>query len=339
MEKEKILTLLKRYRAEIVDPYMKDKIRELHEKQDLKNLYDAMIYHLETGGKRWRPTLCILICEAFGGKIEEALPLASAIELHHNWTLIHDDIEDGDEVRRDQPTVWKKYGLAHGINVGDAMNEVAYLVLSEGREKWGETVYADVHDLIHKHLIRITEGQTMDMNFRHQEDISEEEYMEMVTRKTGDLVVVAAVGGAIIGEAPQEAQNALKKYSYTIGPAFQIRDDLLDYTKGKGRGGKIGNDVREGKRSLMVVHAFNHLTPEKKRELVRILDTPREETTREDVDRAKELMRSCGAFNHAEKKQKKLAKDAEEIVKKHIPQSNAEDLLLGLSQFLIKRTL
>lgn len=313
-------------------------IRKL-DRKNLDNLYDGMLYHLDTGGKRWRPTMCLLICEAYGGSKREALPLAATIEIHHNWTLIHDDIEDGDEMRRDKPTVWKKYGLPYGINIGDALNEVAYFFLKKGREKWGDKIYADLNDLLHKHLLQITEGQTMDMNFRNKTTITEKQYMSMIRRKTGDLVVATVVGAAMISDAPKKDQEALRKYSYKIGPAFQIRDDLLDYEPGKGRGEKIGCDVREGKRSLMVIYAFNNLSSKQKKELIHILDKNREETTREDVKHVKELLESCGAFKYAEKKQKKLAGDAKAIVKEHIPKSDAKDLLLGLSQFLIKREL
>lgn len=335
--KKKILAILKKYRAEIIDPYLKDFVKELQLETNIKNLYDAMLYHLNTGGKRWRPTMCLLICKTYGENIEKAMPLAGAIELHHNWTLIHDDIEDGDKTRRNQPAIWKKFGLNHGINIGDGMNEVAFKLLSRGRKKWGDPVYSEINDLIHTHLLRITEGQTMDIDFRKTESIDEKQYMEMIKRKTGDLVVLATVGGAILGEAPKKDQKALKEYSYKVGPAFQIRDDLLDFTEGKGRGGKIGCDVREGKRSLMVVHALNHLSKTKKNKLIKILDKPREQTTIEDVKNAKKLMQSCGSFEYADKKQRKLAKEAKSLIQEHIPQSEAKDLLLGLSDFLIER--
>lgn len=332
-----MLEVLRKYRSEVIDPYIKSFLRQLAAQRDLDNLYDAMLFHINTGGKRWRPTLCILLCEAYGKSRKDALPLASAIELYHNWTLIHDDIEDDDEIRRDKPTVWKKYGRPHGINIGDGMNEVAFRLLSKGRDRWGDNVYSDLNDLIHKHLLRITEGQTMDMNFRHRVDLNENQYMEMIRRKTGDLVVITSVGGAIIGNAPKEHQKALKEYSYKIGPAFQIRDDLLDYTEGKGRGGEIGCDIKEGKRSLMVIHAFNHLPEKKKKQLVEILDKPREKTTRKDVKKAKNLMEHCDAFEYADTKQKKLANEAKNIVQNYIPDSEAKDLLMLLSQYLIER--
>ena len=270
---------LSEYREEI-DRLLEERVKSMG---SLKNLYGAMIYHIKTGGKRWRAILPILIAEAYGHDKEDVISLALSVELLHNFSLVHDDIEDGDVVRRGHPTIWVKFGLGHGVNVGDGMREVAFLILSEGRKKWGDKIFGDLVKLACECLLKMAEGQTMDMDFRRRSKISMREYMEMVRKKTGYVIKFATVGAAMIVGVSREVINALERYSLLIGPGFQIMDDELDFTKGKGRG-EVGCDVKEGKRSILVIFTLNKASKEERKKLLKILDKPREETSKEDID-------------------------------------------------------
>ena len=328
---------LKEYREEIDEVLIK-KLEEIKSKNPIPNLYDAVLYHMKTGGKRLRPILALLVAESYGVKEKFVLPLATAVEILHNFSLVHDDIEDGDKVRRGKPTVWAEYGLHHGVNVGDAMRELGFKFLSEGREMWGEKVYGDLTELAFDCLLKMTEGQAKDMNFRNIDRVKEEDYMDMVIKKTGYMIKLATVGAAIVANQPYDVLKAWEKYSFLIGPGFQIRDDVLDFTKGKGRG-EIGCDVKEGKRSLLVVYIINNqkVPEEEKLNLIEILNKPRDKTTEEDVLWVYNLFKRYQAFEYAIKKCKSFGEEAKEIIRKYVPSCEAKDLLLYLTDFLILR--
>src|SRR3989344_6138044 len=151
-------------------------------KKGIKNLYDAVWYHFGSGGKRIRPVLAVATCEALGGNSKKIVPFAAACEVLHNWLLIHDDIEDGDKVRRDKPSVWVKYGMPHAINVGDLMAQKVYeLILSSDlNEKTTFRLLKAMADT----AVKTAEGQAMDINLRGNDSPTEKEYMEMVRGKT-----------------------------------------------------------------------------------------------------------------------------------------------------------
>jgi geranylgeranyl pyrophosphate synthase len=255
-------------------------------------------YHLETGGKRIRSALCLMTVEALGGDSERALHFAAAVELLHNMLLIHDDVEDGDTVRRNQPTVWKKYGLANAINVGDYLFARALrgVILSpvpgEVRSRLVELFLA-TYD-------RTIEGQALDINSRCDPRFTVEDYLRMVTLKTGHYLVLGMVGGAIIAGAPEGTLECLRKLGESLGPAFQIRDDILDLTAGKGRGGMSGSDIREGKASILYAHALAHSSPAEAARLVKVMRKPREKTTRADVASVLGLYRRRGSIAFAQ---------------------------------------
>lgn len=151
------------------------------EKDGIKNLNDAAWYHMSTGGKRIRPLLAILTCESLSGSSEKIIPFAAACEILHNWLLIHDDVEDGDRVRRNQPTVWVKYGVPHAVNVGDYLAQKVYelIMRSKGRGVDDETIVKMFNAMITTSL-KTAEGQAMDMNLRNDDEPTEEYYLSMV---------------------------------------------------------------------------------------------------------------------------------------------------------------
>ncbi|MBI3909387.1 MAG: polyprenyl synthetase family protein, partial [Armatimonadetes bacterium] len=237
-------------------------------------LYDIARYHLgwrdealrplpehqqrEFGGKRLRGVLCILAGEAVGGRGEDVAPAGAAIELIHNFSLVHDDVEDGDEERRHRPTVWKLWGVPHAVNVGSHMQalvNVATLRLAQ-RGQRAETVVA-VLRVITRAILRMTEGQYLDMAAQDEESVTLDAYFEMTGGKTAALVEAALRVGVLIGGGNEDQVEVLGRFGREFGLAFQARDDYLGIWGEPERTGKpVGSDILRGKRSLPVVYAL-----------------------------------------------------------------------------------
>jgi len=267
-------------------------------------LSDAAWHHLDTGGKRIRPALCLIACEALGGEAERALPFAVGVELLHNMLLVHDDIEDGDTVRRNKPTVWKAYGVANAINVGDYLLARAFAAVL--RSPVEEALRGRLLEVFTATYERTVEGQALDINARSQEDFTVEDYLRMAMLKTGHYLVLGMIGGAMIARAPEETLACLRAFGESLGPAFQIRDDLIDLTAGKGRGGVKGSDIREGKASILYAHALSHAAAEDRRRLIAVMRAARENTSDADVAWAMDLYRRAGSMRFAEERAEAL---------------------------------
>jgi geranylgeranyl diphosphate synthase type I len=219
-------------------------------------LYKAMRHLLDAGGKRLRPSALLLAAEAVGGKPENVLPAAVAIELVHNFTLIHDDIMDGADLRRGLPAVHKKWGVSGAIVVGDALYSKAFEILSCTKSEAGRLV--ESLELMSKTCTDICEGQWMDMNFETRKDVKEEEYMRMVEKKTAVLFASAFKMGAILSGANRDQARALWDFGRLTGVGFQIYDDVIDLITPEEILGKAqGGDIIEGKRTLIVIHALS----------------------------------------------------------------------------------
>jgi len=220
---------------------------------------DAGFAPVETSqGKRLRPMLCLLACEAVGGRFEHALPAAAAIELVHNFSLIHDDIEDGSSLRRHRATVWKLWGLAHGINCGDGMLSAAFVKLSRLPER-GVAAQQAVSALriLAEVCLTLTEGQHLDMAFETQMDVNLDDYLSMIDKKTAALVGCATHLGALLGGADPDTVAAYARFGEHLGLAFQVVDDLLgiwgqEYQTGK----PTSADIRTRKKTLPIVYAL-----------------------------------------------------------------------------------
>lgn len=233
--------------------------------------YGMMNYHMGwmdehfrpgdfAAGKRIRPLLCLMACEAVGGDVKQALPAAVAIEMLHNFSLVHDDIEDGDEMRRHRPTMWNVWGVPQAINAGDGMFAIAYqsmLRLSEHGIPASITVAA--LERFTCTCIKLTEGQYLDLSFEDRVDVTVDEYLQMIGGKTGALIAASLAIGALVGGADERIGEALYRFGYNIGLAFQIRDDVLGIWGDPSVTGKAaGNDLLRQKKSLPVLYALNH---------------------------------------------------------------------------------
>ena len=298
---------------------------------NIPNLYDAIDYHLETGGKRIRPILALLTCEALGGNSKKALPFAVACEVLHNWLLVHDDIEDGDKVRRDKPTMWVKYGLAHSVNAGDLMTQKVYeAILSSDLDE--KTIVKLMNAMVTT-SVKTAEGQAMDINLRQNNEPTEDDYMKTVTGKTAYYLSVPMIGGAIVANA-ENSIKALEEFGRNAGPAFQMADDLLDLTEGKGRG-EIGCDIKEGKRSILAVHCLSKCDIDEKARLLDILNKPPEETSSEEVLWVKELFEKHNSVAYAQKKSQELVEKAKDSIKE-LPEELI-NLLNYFADYLVER--
>ena len=310
-------------------------ISKVFPKKGIPNLYDAVWYHLDTGGKRIRSALAIITCETLGGNTKKVLPFAAACEILHNWLLIHDDIEDQDKVRRNKETVWMKYGLAHGINIGDYMSHKVFeLILNSKNYGMDDKTIIKLVGIIVNTTVKTAEGQSMDINLRNSNSPTEKEYMEMVKAKTAYYLTVPMIGGAIIADADDRIISKIINYGEKIGPAFQISDDILDLTSGKGRK-EAGRDIKEGKKSILVIHCLSKCSNDEKKKIISILDKDADKTTKADVDYAKKLFEKYGSIEYARKKTQNLSKEAKNEIKDLPPK--LKELLDYFADYLVER--
>ncbi len=238
----------------------------------LRDLYGMLRYHMgwedrefrpltgpQPTGKRIRPVLCLLCCEACGGDWEQALPAAAAVELVHNFSLIHDDIEDSDSTRRGRPTVWSVWGVPQALNAGDTLFTLAHLALFRLTDRGvpPETVLSALRILLQA-CRRLTEGQFLDLRFEGQEEVSVEDYLFMIAHKTAELLSAACELGALVAGASPEARQRLRAFGYHAGIAFQIQDDILGIWGDPAVTGKpVGSDLRRGKKTFPVLYALS----------------------------------------------------------------------------------
>lgn len=220
------------------------------------SLYDPVNYIMSGGGKRIRPILVLLSCETFGGDIENAINAAIAVEILHNFTLVHDDIMDNANTRRGKETVHVKWDVNAAILVGDELIGLSYRSLLRSRTNNIAAVVQSFTDGV----IEVCEGQALDKEFEESTDVSLDDYIIMIRKKTAELLKTSAIMGAIIGNAGEEDIKAISVYSENIGLAFQIQDDLLDVIANENEfGKKIGGDILEKKKTYLYLRALEML--------------------------------------------------------------------------------
>ncbi len=239
---DEILAMLENYLAQM----------QLPEEPQL--LYQPIIYAMSAGGKRIRPVLLLLSCEAFGGDVGEALSAAAAVEMFHNFTLLHDDIMDNAAMRRGKPSVYAQWGENVAILSGDAMMIYAYKLL---RNVPGDKL-PRILDIFTEMALQVCEGQQWDMDFEGMSKVAVAEYMNMIELKTSVLLAGSAMIGAILGGASEEDCRKIYRYALELGLAFQLQDDLLDsYGSEQSLGKKIGGDILEGKKTCLMLNAMS----------------------------------------------------------------------------------
>ena len=250
-------------------------------------LYEPVRYILSLGGKRIRPALVILACDLYAGAVEQALLPAIAIELFHNFTLLHDDIMDRSELRRGHPTVHIKYNENVAILSGDVMSILASRLMN----KAPGVVLNVVQDVFTHTAMQVCEGQQMDMNFEEHLSVSEEEYLTMIELKTAVLIAASLKIGAILGGSSQRDAEDLYEFGKNLGIAFQLQDDLLD-TYGDPRlvGKNLGTDIVDNKKTYLVIQALESVSASQREELTAWL-------TRKEFDREEKILAVTSIFN------------------------------------------
>ena len=241
-------------------------------------LYQPIVYSLEEGGKRLRPMFVMLACHLFSDVAERALPAAAALEVFHNFTLLHDDIMDNAPLRRGRPSVYRKWNRNVAILSGDAMMIHAYRLLGRvPEEKLPEILHC-----FNEVAIRVCEGQQYDMDFESAERVSIDEYLRMIELKTSALFVGSVLIGAMIGGADAQALHHLDRFAREFGLAFQLQDDLLD-SYGDSRLGKtVGGDILEGKKTFLMIRALE-LASESDRRMLRTVPRERSLSSAEKI--------------------------------------------------------
>lgn len=291
---------------------------------------------LDRGGKRWRPALTLLVYEALGKDLDEILPLAIIPEVIHNGTLVVDDVEDGSDFRRGKPCIHRIYGVDVAINMGNTMYFLPLLVLS--KIDLPQHKKARILEEYVKAMVELSIGQAMDIAWHRGmvEKIDEDQYLQMTLFKTGALARFSVKLATIMADAPREVEEKLSRFAESIAVAFQIKDDILNLVGDEVKYGKeIGGDIKEGKRTLMVVKALKLLPKEKADRLREILNmqTSDPHLIREAI----ELIKESGSIEYARSLSNQLVTRAWSELDDLLPDSEAKKNLKALAEFLVSR--
>ncbi len=299
-------------------------------KSEPAGLYEPVRYVLRNGGKRLRPILLLVSNRIFGGDDEDAIPAALAVEVFHNFTLVHDDIMDHADERRGRPTVHVKWDESTAILAGDYLMGLAYDLLARSRAKESISLLIG---RFQRMTAQLCEGQTLDKEFETRTDVTVDEYLQMVDRKTGALLQASLEVGGMIGGADADAQIALGEIGRNAGRAFQIKDDLLDLTADDHRWGKmIGGDLIEGKKTYLLLRAIERTKGSEREWFMRIVHD--RGLSQEDVSEARERMERSGVLEEARAEIQRYSRQAAECTERlgSSPAVAMLDLLLGRMQ-------
>jgi geranylgeranyl pyrophosphate synthase len=306
-----------------------------------KAIADPIWEFLDRGGKRWRPALFLLICEVLSKNPNDFVDFAIIPEVIHNGTLIVDDIEDSSELRREKPCTYKIYGLDISINAGNAMYYLPLLPLLEKKEQISAQKAQRIYEIYVEEMISLSLGQAMDIAWHrglaNANKLDEKDYLQMCACKTGTLARMSARIAAVLTDAGDELIDRLGRLAESVGIAFQMHDDTLDLTSAefeKKKGGR-GQDITEGKRSLIVIHTLKVADAQDRKRLVEILD--KHTSNQELRDEAIALMMKYGSIEYVEQFARKIVEDSWRRVEELLPDSNRKDELKSFIEFLVRR--
>ena len=305
-------------------------LAELYEQFNLQNgfncapngLYEPVRHIMSIPGKRIRPMLLLMACDMFNGNLQEGLNAAFAVEVFHNFSLVHDDVMDNADIRRGMPTVHKKYGLNEAILAGDVMLSHAYKYLLN----ISATHLKEALQLFTKTSIEIVEGQQMDMDFEKRLDVTVDEYLKMIEFKTSVLLAASLQIGAVVAGAAAQDQKKLYEFGLNLGLSFQIKDDWLDtFGEGEKVGKKIGGDIIQNKKTFLLITALNDATGEQKKQLLALFQ---EKDDAKKVTGVMQLFDVLGISNKTENKINELyEKSLNSLRSVNLPDEKKQPLL------------
>ncbi|EIJ65258.1 polyprenyl synthetase [Candidatus Nitrosopumilus salaria BD31] len=315
--------------AKVVNKYLNSKL-----KGNPKKLYDAAGHLIVNGGKRLRPYMVIKSCQILKGKIPNAMPAASAVEMVHNFTLVHDDIMDNDEMRHGVPTVHKKFGIPIAILAGDVLFSKAFQVISDTKLSTSSTT--QLISRLAKACVDVCEGQLLDIKMAEEKKIpSQAEYITMIGKKTAALFDVSCAMGAICATNKASDISNLSSFGRNLGIAFQITDDLIGVMGDPKITKKpVGNDLREGKKSLPILMAIKLANGNDKKIILKAFGNSK--VSKKDLSKAVDVIRSLGIEENVRNQALNYAKKAKKSLSKYSGSAKVE--LIALLDFVVQRS-
>lgn len=311
--------------------------------------YGLLQYHLgwveqdfqtkpATSGKRLRPAICLLVCESAGGEVGKAVPAAAAVELVHNFSLIHDDVEDRSPERRGRETLWKLWGDPLAINAGDALMALAHLAVQRLTERGvAKSLVAEALAILDKACLSLSQGQYLDLIYQDSLEVTVEMYLEMAAKKTASLLEAAAHLGALLATQDQKVIASYRRFAQALGMGFQITDDLLGIWGDREKTGKeVGEDILARKKTLPVVYALQEEKRQSKNSLARIYHKPK--LGKEDMVQITALLQESGAAEYCQKTAQALLQEAWQVLASLGWENSAKDKLRKLAAFLVERS-
>lgn len=314
---------------------IEDRLQRLNLPENPTSLYDPVRYTLELPGKRVRPYLTLVGCGISGGVAEEALSAAMAIELLHNFTLLHDDIMDKADTRRGEASVYKKWDSSTAILSGDTMYAVAFKQLQYygHSSSYSKERYARIVDIFLNSAEKVCEGQAYDLHFEHQKHVTIEEYLNMIKGKTAALISGSLAIGAAVALAEEQTISQLQTIGQKAGIAFQIQDDLLDVVADPNKFGKMrGGDIQEGKKTYLSLLALQRCNKQQKSFLEHELANP--STTPDEISAVIDLFDKLDVIDDTEKMIRQYYKEAMNQVDAFRPSPYKRKLITFLNRLL-----
>ena len=307
-----IESLVRTYRQEVYN-HIDEKLPKWHHHPDIQTFYDILRDYPSRPSKGLRAALCLLTCEAFGGKRSVCLTTAAALEIFQNWILIHDDIEDDSELRRGQPVLHRKFGIPLAINAGDALHVKMWELLLENRRSLGDTTTLRVLEEFCRMAKETTEGQHLELSWveKRRWDLTAEDYFFMCGKKTSWYTAITPLRlGALVAGVDDQKLEQMIPLGYKLGLAFQIRDDVLNLLAEEQYGKEVAGDIYESKRTLILIEALTRCSAEEREQAKRILDKPRSLKKSEEVEWILQLIKKTGSIEYASEVAEKLANEA-----------------------------
>lgn len=319
-------------------------IPSVHDDPEIDHFYDMMLDYPSRKGKGIRGTLCLLSCKMLGGDPDLCLDTAAAIELFESWVLIHDDIEDGSDMRRGERTLHLKHSIPLAINTGDALNNRMWQILLRNKETLGERLTFRIFGEFVHMINETTEGQHIELSWtdRNRFDLDEEDYYSMCKKKTAWYTCISPLrlGGMVAG-ADDGLLDSIQGFGVDMGLAFQIQDDVLNIVGDEKKYGKeILGDIREGKRTLALIHTMKNCGPDPLKKLRSAMSKPRNKMTDKDVRLVVSVMKKCGSIDHARQKAGEFARHARikfDEAFSNVPESDEKRLIRDLIDFVVSR--